>query len=299
MTAPRLVFLGTPEAAVPSLRRLLASGQVGAVVTRPDRPRGRSGRPQPAPVKAAALEASLPVHEAAKAADLDATWFADATLAVVVAYGVIIPPTILSIPAHGFLNVHFSLLPRWRGASPVSAAIAAGDSETGVTIMQMNEGLDTGPILAARAVVIGRTETAGQLSGRLAEIGANLLALVIPDLLAGRLEGVPQRDETATYAGRLTKGMTRFNPAEDAAAVERRVRSLAPRPGLTYDLGGVSLRLLAVAASGRRFPPGELAIEGERAFLGLQSGSVELLEVQPAGRKAMAVPDWLRGWRRD
>ncbi|MFN2486920.1 MAG: methionyl-tRNA formyltransferase [Acidimicrobiia bacterium] len=294
---PRIAFLGTPQSAVPSLAVLAEVGSVQFVVTRPDRPRGRSGRPQPSPVKAVAGKLAIEVYEANRGRDLRPEWFADLDLAVVVAFGLLIPAEVLSRPAHGFINVHFSLLPRWRGASPVTAAIFAGDGETGVTIIRLDAGLDTGPILSAASTPIGPRETGGALTVRLAAIGAELLATTVPDLVGSRIEEVEQPAMGATYAPRLTKQDLRFDLDGDPLANFRKVRALAPKPGVRLDLETGPIRLLAVSPSADQVERGRLQIIDDRVWLGCGGGSVELLEVQPAGRNPMPASDWARGWR--
>ena len=294
---PRIAFLGTPQSAVPSLAVLAEVGSVQFVVTRPDRPRGRSGRPQPSPVKAVAGELAIEVYEANRGRDLRPEWFADLDLAVVVAFGLLIPAEVLSRPAHGFINVHFSLLPRWRGASPVTAAIFAGDGETGVTIIRLDAGLDTGPILSAASTPIGPRETGGALTVRLAAIGAGLLATTVPDLVGSRIEEVEQPAMGATYAPRLTKQDLRFDLDGDPLTNFRKVRALAPKPGVRLDLETGPIRLLAVSPSADQVERGRLQIIDDRVWLGCGGGSVELLEVQPAGRNPMPASDWARGWR--
>ncbi|MGI8517544.1 MAG: methionyl-tRNA formyltransferase [Acidimicrobiia bacterium] len=297
MTFPRIAFIGTPQSAVPSLAALTEIGSVQLVVTRPDRPRGRSGQPQPSPVKAAAGELAIEVYEANRGRDLRPEWFANLDLAVVVAFGVLIPADLLSRPAHGFINVHFSLLPRWRGASPVTAAIVAGDEETGVTIIRLDAGLDTGPILSAAPTPIGARETGGALTVRLATIGAELLATTVPDLVSGRIEAVNQPTTGAAYAPLLTKQDLRFDLDGDPLANSRKVRALAPKPGVRLDVDTGPIRLLAVNPSGDQVERGRLQIIDDRVWLGCGDGSVELLEVQPAGRNPMPASDWARGWR--
>ena len=204
----RIVFLGTPGAAVPALDALVESTDVGLVVTRPDRPQGRSGRPQPSPVKVAAVENGLPIAQPEDRAGLagaldDAGPF---DLGVVVAFGMILDARALAMPRLGMLNAHFSLLPRWRGAAPVARALIAGDPMSGVTIIRLDEGLDTGPVLTAQAVDIGGEETAGELTSRLSGLAARLLSGVLPAYLAGELVPLPQSDEGATYASKLEPG---------------------------------------------------------------------------------------------
>ena len=297
MKAPQLVFLGTPPAAVPSLTALLEITEVRAVVTRPDRPRGRTTTPSPSPVKAAALAAGIEVHEATRGSHLNPGWFEGRAVAVVVAFGVLIPDSILMVPSHGFINVHFSLLPRWRGASPVTAAVAAGDSETGVTLMRLDSGLDTGPILAASSTPIGPEESGGELTERLSHIGAGLLVRTLPDYLGGLLPEIGQANDYATYAPRLGKADLRVNFDDDPATWARKAKALAPRPGLSLELDSGTVRLLTIQPVDDALSPKELVVRDGRVLLGLNSGSIELSRVQPAGRRAMTGSEWARGWQ--
>lgn len=290
------MLVGTPQAALPTLERLLQTTEVVSALTRPDRPRGRSGKARPSAVKEAASAAGIEVHEATRGRDLESNWFATVDLAVVVAFGVLIPAAILDLLP--FLNVHLSLLPRWRGASPVTAAIAAGDGETGVTIMRIDAGLDTGPIITARTTPIGPEETGGQLTQRLAELGADLLTRTIPPFLAGECEPVVQSEEHASYAPRIEKAATVLSLDDSPDVVARKVRALAPRPGVSLLLeGGGLVRLLSVRPVAQSPGRGELARDGEHILLGLSREGIQLVEVQPAGRAAMSGADWVRGWQ--
>ena len=239
----RLAFLGSPDFAVPALRALVAAGhEVAMVYAQPPRPAGRGHRETPCPVHRAALELGLPVrtparlrrdaaeHEAFAALGLDA--------AVVAAYGLILPKPMLEAPRRGCLNIHASLLPRWRGAAPIQAAILAGDAETGITIMQMDEGLDTGPMLLREAVPIGPRATAQELHDQLAELGARLVLRA----LAEDPPPVPQPTEGATYAPKLSKEDGRLDWAQDAVALDRRVRALNPWPGTFFEHAGTPIR---------------------------------------------------------
>ena len=299
MSRPRVrsVFLGTPAAAVPALAALAASTEVMAVYTRPDKPRGRSGRPMPSPVKARAVELGIPVVEPANAGDLTETLSAVTPIdvGVVAAYGTLIRARSLDIPARGFLNVHFSLLPRWRGASPVIAAILAGDEETGVTLMHLDEGLDTGPIIAARAVVVGREETGGALTARLAAIGSGLLMDHIFDWVDGNLSSIPQSEAGATVATKLTKADRLLDLNHTARSLARRVRALAPAPGAVLSLADLSLLVLDARSVARVVPLGLVSVIDDRVLVGTSQGSIELLVVQPPSRRPMAAADWLRG----
>lgn len=293
----RAIFLGTPAAAVPSLDHLAASSEVIAVVTRPDRPRGRSGKPQPSPVKVAALARGLPVVEAARSADIDIPLF-DVDLAVVVAFGVIIPAKALMRPRHGFVNLHFSLLPRWRGAGPVAAAIAAGDEETGVSFMQLDEGLDTGPVLAARSVVIGGDETAGELTTRLATLAGSLLVDTIPPLMAGDIQAVAQDETKATYAPRLGPADRPIDLDQSAKQNVRKIRALTPKPGAFLLVDGERVGITSSRETGENLATGQFSTDGERLLVGSGGKAMELQMVRPAGKKEMTGVAWSRGWRR-
>jgi methionyl-tRNA formyltransferase len=294
--ALRTAFLGTPAAAVPTLERLVDVAEVDVVLTRPDRARGRSRQPQPSPVKVAALARGLNVVEVGRGPDIDPHLF-EVDIAVVVAFGVIIPSKVLTAPKHGFVNVHFSLLPRWRGAAPVYAAIAAGDEETGVSIMRLDEGLDSGPVLAARPVVIGSDETAGALTDRLADLGSSLLIETILDLEAGRIVPVPQDEAGSTYAPRLGAADRQIDLSLSAAENVRRIRALAPEPGAVLLIGGAPLAVMSAWTSDEELPIGQFRRDGERLLVGSGGDALELGRVRPAGKKEMSAGDWARGWR--
>lgn len=296
----RAAFYGTPMEAVPSLRALAQTAEVALVTTRPDKPRGRSGRPQPPPVKEAAAELGLPVSQPGRAAhDLERLRLLAADVAVVVAYGQILPRELLEVPRCGFVNVHFSLLPRWRGASPVVRAILAGDELTGVTLMQLDAGMDTGPVLAMHPTSVGPEETAGELTARLADMGAELLAAHLPAYVAGELAPRPQPDTGATAAARVRVEEAFVDPTRHRReAVVRAVRAFDPKPGAWTELDGVRLKLWGARAVGIPGPePGRLeAVEG-KVLLGVPDGAVELIEVQPEGRRRMSAGEWMRGRR--
>jgi len=294
----RAAFFGTPAEAVPSLEALLEMAEVVLVTTRPDKPRGRSGRPQPPPVKQAALERGLPVSQPTRAIeDLELLRGLKPEVAVVVAYGQILPPELLAVPRHGFVNVHFSLLPRWRGASPVVRAILAGDEVTGVTLMQVDAGLDTGPALRMMPVGIGPEESAGELSARLAMLGAGMLAESLPAYLDGSLIPRAQPEGGATAAARVRVEEAFVDPLRHRrAAVLRAVRAFDPRPGAWTEMDGRRLKLWR--ARGEEGPgpePGVAVPQGGRVVLGTADGAVELLEVQPAGGRRLAAAEWMRG----
>jgi len=247
----RVVFAGTPEFALPALAALRASHEVVGVLTRPDRPRGRGRRLAPSAVKVAAAAYGLPLlqPEALKSeparAEL-AAWRPDAL--VVVAYGLLLPPEVLALPRFGCLNIHASLLPRWRGAAPIQRAILAGDAQTGVTIMQMDAGLDTGPVLLQRRIELRRDQTGGTLQAELATLGAAALLEALEGIASGSLLATAQPAEGATYAPRITKAEARIDWGLDAERIERQVRAFNPWPIAETVLDGEQLRLLAAHA---------------------------------------------------
>ncbi|KUR73301.1 methionyl-tRNA formyltransferase [Novosphingobium sp. FSW06-99] len=290
----RIVFMGTPDFAVPSLRALIAAGhEVVAVYSQPPRPAGRGKRLQPSPVHLAAQAAGIAVHTpiSLKGAEDQAAFAAHrADVAVVAAYGLILPPPVLAAPVHGCLNVHGSLLPRWRGAAPVQRAILAGDDETGVTIMQMERGLDTGPMLAmVRTPVAGKT--AGVLTAELAELGAAAMVAVLADLPGH--PPVAQPDAGVTYAAKIDKAESRLDFALSADACERCVRAFAPAPGAFFELDGERYRVLAAHVVAGTGLPGTVIDDALTIACGSQALRPTL--VQRAGRPAMDSAALLRG----
>lgn len=294
----RTVFLGTPEAAVPSLVELARVSQVMTVMTQPDRPRGRRGSPQPSPVKEAAGELGLPVIQPVRSAEIGPALakLGPLDVAVIVAFGMLIRPDALAVPASGFLNVHFSLLPRWRGAAPVQRAMLAGDARTGITLMQLDHGLDTGPILVSRSTAIGPDETAGEITARLSAMGASLVGRHLEAIVAGSVTPVSQPTLESTHAPKLDRHDRQFVPDADAATVRRSIMALAPSPGVTATLPDSTLRLLraGVIRHGVDAPPGTLALSDGRLWCAAQDGWVELVVVQPAGKRAMGGMEWAR-----
>ncbi len=296
----RAVFYGTPAASVPIVAALVSVAEVVLVVSRPDSRRGRSGTPVPPPVVEAARSWGLPLAQPERPDDmLDRVRSLGADVGVVAAYAHKISPKLLAVPDRGFVNVHFSLLPRWRGASPVTRAILSGDTITGVSLMEMDEGLDTGPVLAQETLGIEAQETAGELTARLAFLGARLLADRLPEYLAGLLEGSPQPDQGITEAGKVEVEEAFVDPVVfPAPRVLRMVRAFNPNPGAWTTVGGSRLKLWGARPwDGAGTEAGLAAMVEGRVVLGTGDGGLELIEVQPAGKPRMAAADWMRGRR--
>jgi len=295
----RLAFMGTSEFAVPALAALLGAGHgVLAVYTQPARPAGRGQRLQPSAVARFAEAQKLPVRtpkslrDPAEAAHLAALAL-DA--AVVAAYGLILPRKILATPRLGCLNIHASLLPRWRGAAPIARAILAGDGESGITIMQMDEGLDTGPLLLQERTAIAPDMSAGELAAALAALGARLILEALDALAAGRLEAKAQPQAGITYAHKIAKAEARLDWRCPAELLARQVRAFSPTPGAWCELAGERVRVLAAALAAPRAaaPPGT-ALD-DSLTLACGSGALRLLRLQRAGGKAMEAADYVRG----
>jgi methionyl-tRNA formyltransferase len=305
----KLGFAGTPDFAVPALDRLAARHRICAVFTRPDRPAGRGQALRMSPVKRRALELGLTVHQPAtfkspeaiemlRAAEVDAL--------VVVAYGLILPVAVLGIPTWGCVNIHASLLPRWRGAAPIQRALLAGDSMTGVTIMRMEAGLDTGPMLNSRATAIGTTDTAKTLHDRLAEVGAELIDESLHALSCGQSREVAQPAEGVTYAAKIDKSEALIHWPQSAEQIHRQVRAFNPAPVAQTHCNGQQLRVWdaePIAALGDRsgsMPPGSVVSathEGIDVVCG--TGILRILRLQLAGRKPLPAAQFLQGHRLD
>lgn len=281
---------------MPSLFALNELSEIALVVTRPDRPRGRSGTPRPPPVRIGALELGLPVLQPRNRDELVEVLLGSAPydLGVVTAYGMILPPAALGIPRKGMINLHFSLLPRWRGASPVQAAILNGDQETGVSVMLMDEGLDTGPVLAAATTPIGDVDTGATLSSRLATLSSTLLTTCFPALVHGTTPAIAQSGP-GSHAPLLTAQDRQLRITMSVEEFLRRVRALSPRPGAWLLVEDEPHKVLAAGPSRVPAAPGTVVVSDGEAVLGLNRGSIEILTVQPPGRKPMAAADWLRG----
>ena len=296
------MFMGTPEFALPTLERLATHYPLVGVVTQPDRPAGRGRLLVASPVKEFALAEGIPVFQPERLRGVEAveyirTWSPD--LIVVAAYGQILRPSILEIPRFGVLNVHASLLPRWRGAAPVQAAILAGDTVTGVTIMKMDEGLDTGPVLAMREAPIAPGETGGELEGRLAEIGGQLLIEVLPDYLSGRLQPQPQPDEGVTITRRIPVEAAGIDWTCSAETLERHVRAFAPAPGAFTGWNDTRLKVLRGEAisceAASPAVPGTVFLWHKSPAVVTGEGALVLLQVQMAGKRPMNGDLFVRG----
>ena len=299
----RLVFAGTPAPAVPALRELAESRhQIAAVVTRPDAPLGRKRVLTPSPVAAAAEQVGAPVIKTARL-DADATERIAALepdLGVIVAYGGLVREPLLSTPAHGWINLHFSLLPKWRGAAPVQHALIAGDDVTGAAVFRLVAELDAGDVFADRRVEIEPRETAGELLSRLADVGAGLLHEVVDAVAAGDAVARAQTGEP-TFAPKLTVDDGRIRWEEAAERILDRVRGTTPEPGAHTTVAGERLKLHRVDLVDDAPPlaPGQVGWDRGRVLVGSGDGAIALREVQPAGRGVMPAPDWWRGRRQD
>lgn len=294
------IFIGTPAPAVPALEATARISEVRMVVTMPDRPRGRSGNPQPSPVKEAALDLGLPVEQPANRGELLQAIAAAAPVdvGVVVAFGMILAPETLGIPKRGFVNVHFSMLPRWRGAAPVERAVLAGDSSSGVTLMVMERGLDTGSVISSCEIPVGPDDTSATLRDKLTIHGASLVEADLERFVDGFLVPIPQDPEKASYASKIEPAEARISPEEGAVSVLRRVRGFNPRPGAFAFHEEKRFKIWAARpAGGAELDPGELAVEAGSLLLGVGDGVIELLEVQSEGSRRMKGGDWSRGRR--
>lgn len=307
----RLVFAGTPEPALPALERIAGSDhEIVAVITRPDARAGRGRAMVPSPVKARALELGLPVWTPASMRDPEvhvqlAAAAPDAC--PVVAYGNLVPPAALGIPVHGWINLHFSLLPAWRGAAPVQHALIAGDEITGASTFRLEAGLDTGPVFGTVTERIRSTDTAGELLARLADAGAHLLLATLDGIAAGTLEAVPQPAEGVSLAPKIEVADARVDFTRPAFAIERHIRGCTPAPGAWTTFRGERLKLGPMAA-GESVPAapgpdaadlraGELRVTKSRVEVGTATTPLRLGQVQPLGKKPMPAPDWARGMR--
>lgn len=291
----RLVFMGTPEFSVAALDALYAAGHdIACVYTQPPRPAGRGKKDRPSPVQAHAEALGLPVRHPVSLRSEDAqAAFAElkADVAVVVAYGLILPQPVLDAPLHGCLNIHASLLPRWRGAAPIHRAIMAGDAQTGVCIMQMEAGLDTGPVLIREMTPIGAEETTAQVHDRLAQIGAGLIVRALEEL--PDLVPVPQPDVGVTYAHKIEKAEAAIDWTRPAHEVDRQIRGLSPFPGAWFAHDGVRIKVLGSVLSNLAGPAGSVLDDALTVACG--SGAVQLTRLQRAGKGAQDTDVFLRG----
>lgn len=298
----RIAFMGSPDFSVPCLSALLDAGHnIVCVYSQPPRPAGRGKTERKTPVHAFAEEHGIEVRtpKSLKSEEAQSEFAAlDLDIAVVVAYGLILPQAVLDAPKHGCLNIHASLLPRWRGAAPIQRAIMAGDSATGVQIMQMEAGLDTGPVMLSAETPIELTDTAGVLHDRLSGMGAELIVKALEMVEQGKAVFTPQTEEDVTYAHKLTNDETRINWSQPASTVRAHIHGLSPFPGAWFEMptakGPVRVKVLEVAESQKgEGQPGEV-LDGN-LLIGCEEGAVRLLRVQRAGKGAMNAEDFLRG----
>lgn len=301
----RLLFAGTPDVAVASLRVLLASSHdVVAVLSRPDAPVGRGRRMSRSPVAQLADEAGIPVLQPRTLRDPEAAaMIAEVApdLCPVVAYGNLIPADLLTVPPHGWVNLHFSLLPAWRGAAPVQHAVWHGDDLTGATTFRLDEGMDTGPVFGTVVEPIGPHDTSGEVLTRLAETGAGLLAATIDGIAAGELVAVPQSDDGASLAPKIEVADARVDWSVPDLAVDRQIRACTPAPGAWTTFRGDRVKVMPVtrADSGLSAAPGEILAHDRQWWVGTGTHPVRLGDVQPAGKRSMSAADWFRGIRPD
>jgi methionyl-tRNA formyltransferase len=302
----RIVFAGTPEPALPSLRRLIDSPhhEVVAVLTRPDAAKGRHGKPSPSSVARLALEYDLPLLRPARPNSEE--FIAELTelapdACAVVAYGALLSERLLAVPTHGWINLHFSLLPAWRGAAPVQAAIAAGDTVTGATTFQIELALDSGPVYGVVTETIRPTDTAGDLLDRLAISGAALLDTTLDGISDGSLTAVPQPADGVTIAPKVTVEDARVRWDVPAHVVDRRIRAVTPNPGAWTMIGDLRVKVgpVTVDEGANSLAPGAIRVEKKGVHVGTASQPVLLGQIQPPGKKLMSAADWARGARLD
>jgi methionyl-tRNA formyltransferase len=296
----KVVFMGSPDFALPTLRALVKTYDVVGVVTQPDRASGRGRELKAPPVKILAQELGVPVIQPEKLKQPEAmeqlrAWAPD--LIVVAAFGQILKKDVLELPRFGCINVHASLLPRWRGAAPINAAILAGDEETGVTIMRMDVGLDTGPMLAMKKIRLTRDDTAGSVIGTLSQLGADQLLSTLPDYLSGKLIPQPQPDAGMTYAPMLKKEEGKLDFTHNANELERRVRAFNPWPGAFMEFEGTLLKVHRAHVDAGNVEAGKRLIIQNQPAVGARGGLLVLDEVQPAGKKSMSGKSFLSGAR--
>ena len=302
----RVVFMGTPEFAVPTLAKLADRFEVADVFTQPDKPAGRGQQLTAPPIKRFAQERSLPVFQPRTLRD-EAVQARLAALRpdviVVAAYGLILPKAVLDLPPHGCINVHASLLPRYRGAAPIPAAILDGQAETGITLMRMDEGLDTGPMIAQAAIKINADDTTGDLTPRLAELGAQKVIEILPHWIAGAISPQPQDESRATWAPKFSKADGRLDWSQSASSLSRRVRAFSPRPGTFTHWNGKLVRILSVQVTGHTLEKTQASqgtvglVVRDGNDIGVVTGDsiLRLVEIQLEGKRAMSAQDFARG----
>ncbi|AYF74452.1 methionyl-tRNA formyltransferase [Nocardia yunnanensis] len=298
----RLVFAGTPEPAVPSLRRLIESErhEVVGVVTRPDAVAGRGRKVTRSPIGRLADEHGIPVFTPRKPSEpefVEQLTALDPDCCPVVAYGALLPEQVLSLPRHGWINLHFSLLPAWRGAAPVQAALLAGDEYTGASTFRIEKGLDTGPVFGTMTEKIATGDTAGILLERLAEAGAALLESTLDGVEDGTVQAVPQSPDGVSYAPKIDPEAGRIRWDEPALAIGRRIRAVTPAPGAWTELDGKRLKLAPVELVEESLPTGTLELRKTGVYVGTATTAVRLTEIQPPGKRMMPALDWARGAR--
>jgi methionyl-tRNA formyltransferase len=298
----RVIFIGTGDIGVPTLQALLQSREhrVAGVVTQPDKPIGRAQGIESGPIKKAIAGTTMPILQPARIKDrqaIDEIGALKPEAVIVMAYGQILPRDLLEIPSAACLNLHASLLPRWRGAAPIQAAIAAGDRETGVTVMYVAEGLDTGDILLRRKIDISPTDTGGSLHDRLAQIAPDSLFDALRMLAKGIAPRIPQDNALATYAPKLTRDDGRIDWSESAEVIERKIRAFNPWPGAFMKLDGRNLKILSASIAELSGEPGEILRSEKELVIAAGRGAVSLGEVQLEGKRRMRAAEFLRGHR--
>ena len=298
MTAAKLLFAGTPQFALELLRALHQAGHAPvAVLTQPDRPAGRGKKLTESPVKQFAREHDIPVWQPEMLKDADIVAQISEIkpdLIIVAAYGLLLPQAVLDIPERGCVNVHASLLPRWRGASPIQAAILEGDMETGISLMQMEAGLDNGPVLASAVIEIGAEETAGALHDRLATLGGELLVQKIGEILDGKLEAIPQDNAAATYAGKIRKQDAAIDWGHTAVQISRKIRAYDSVPGASFELDGEMIKCWkAEPLDGGEGPTGTIMSAGKDGVLvACAEGALRITEIQRPGRRRVTAAEF-------
>jgi methionyl-tRNA formyltransferase len=298
----RAVFFGTPQVAVPALRALTQVAEVAAVVCQPDRPSGRGLKVSAPPVKEAALELGLSVHQPTKVRTGElATWLREKAVdvALVMAYGRILPLDVLSAPRRGAMNLHASLLPQYRGAAPINWVIVNGETQTGVSLMQMDEGLDTGPVFSRHALDLSDTETGGSLAERIATLAAHVVRADLAAAVSGKLVAEPQDATLASHAPLIERQHLQVDWGRSAVEIARLVRGMAPKPGAFTLLGGKVLRIHDARPLPGPMPlaatPGTISVLGKRALVATGSGTLELVNAQLEGKKALMAQDLING----